>query len=81
LKKVSKQNAEVKVIRRTYTFAKDDLKIIDVIKDKLLNHKCVATDSQVIRMGLAALTSCKETDLVKLAQAVPTLTKKAKYKL
>jgi hypothetical protein len=81
LKKVSKQNAEVKVIRRTYTFAKEDLKIIDVIKDKLLNHKCVATDSQVIRMGLAALTSYKETELVKLAQAVPTLTKKSKYKL
>jgi hypothetical protein len=81
LKKVSEQNAKVKAIRRTHTFAKDDLKIIDVIKDKLLNHKCVVTDSQVVRMGLAALTSCKETELTQLAQAVPTLTKKSKYKL
>jgi hypothetical protein len=80
LTKTSKQpNVRKKAIKKTYTVAADDLEIIKVIKDRLLNHKCVVTDSQVIRMGLTALTSYKETDLVKLAQEVPTLTKKSKY--
>ena len=73
-----KQKIKTKAIRKTYTFTENDLNLIEEIKDKLLNHKCVVTDSQVIRMGLAALASHSESNLVKIAQGVPTLFKKSK---
>lgn len=77
MKKAPKPKVNVKAIRKTYTFTKDDLDLIKEIKDKLLDHKCVVTDSQIIRMGLAALTSLTDVNLMKLAQKVPTLLKKS----
>lgn len=67
-----------KAIRKTYTLTQLDLEAIGSIKDKLLDKKQVVSDSQIIRMGLSALTALSPTELLKLIQAAPSLLKKAK---
>ena len=67
---------KVKSIKRSYTFLQTDIDTLEEVKDRALNRKVVLTDSQVIRMGLAALSSLSETELEKLAEQSPKLVRR-----
>lgn len=72
----STRSSKAKSIKRSYTLTQPDLDILEKIKDEALNRKVVLTDSQVIRMGLTALSSLSETELEKLAEQSPKLVRR-----
>jgi len=70
--------SKAKSIKRSYTLTQPDLDILEKIKDEALNRKVVLTDSQVIRMGLIALSSFSQAELEKLVEKAPKLLKRLK---
>ncbi len=57
---------DTEYIRKTFSIPVEELKNIELIKDKALNKKIILRDSEVIRMSLLMMIEVSEEDLIQI---------------
>lgn len=68
-----KDKKKVKLVRDSFCMPKDEYGLIDVLKGRALKQGIAIKKSELLRAGLATLSSLKDDDLKLALSAVPTL--------
>jgi hypothetical protein len=62
-----------KIIRKTFSIPKDELQLIDKIKEQALNNRIVLSESEAVRIGLVVAAKLDNNELTNIAQQITKL--------